>query len=175
MALTSDIRLAIAARQSNSLDLGTSAARRALDVAMTLADGTSAGQANRLFADTRTLAASATENLDLAGALTDAFGTAQVFAKVKAVAIQAAAANTNNVEVTRPPSTGFPLFFDSSAESAPEPGISLRPGMTFVVVAGEADATGIAVTADTGDLITLTNSAGSTSVTYDIVVIGTSA
>jgi hypothetical protein len=37
------------------------------------------------------------------------------------------------------------------------------------------DSTSVAVTAGTGDLLTVTNSAGSTSVTYDIIIIGASA
>jgi hypothetical protein len=37
------------------------------------------------------------------------------------------------------------------------------------------DATGYPVTAATGDLVTLTNSAAGTSVTYDVIIIGSSA
>jgi len=51
----------------------------------------------------------------------------------------------------------------------------LRPGQMFATAVGAADATGIAVTAATGDLLTITNSAGSTTVSYDIVIIGCSA
>jgi hypothetical protein len=49
----------------------------------------------------------------------------------------------------------------------------VRPDGKFVWVA--PGATGIAVTAGTGDLITLTNSGGTTGVTYDVVIIGASA
>jgi hypothetical protein len=42
-------------------------------------------------------------------------------------------------------------------------------------MAGVADAIGWGVTAGTGDLLKVANSAGSTSVNYDIVVIGNSA
>jgi len=41
-------------------------------------------------------------------------------------------------------------------------------------MAGAADATTYAVTAGTGDLLKVANSAGGTSVTYDIVIIGSS-
>lgn len=169
MALTSSVRLALQGAQTNTLDLGSSSARRTLESAVSLAAGTGAGQADLLFADTRTLAASATEDLDLAGALADAFGVAQVFARVKAIGVLAASGNTNLVQVTRPASNGFPLFMAASD------GIALRPGMMLALAAGSADATGVVVTAGTGDLLTFTNSAGSTSVTYDIVVIGCSA
>lgn len=169
MALTTSIRASITARQANTIDLGSSTASRVIDAAIALANGTGAGQADLLFADTRTLSASGTEDLDLAGALADAFGTAQVFARVKAIAVRAAAGNTNLVQVTRPASNGFPLFM------AAGDGIGLRPGELLLVACGDTDAVGHAVTAATGDLLTITNSAGTTGVTYDIAVVGCSA
>ncbi len=141
-----------------------------IDAAIALANGTGAGQADRLFADTRTLSASGTEDLDLAGSLADAFGTAQVFARIKAIAIRAAAGNTNNVLVSRPASNGLASLFSAAGDQ-----LILRPGTLFLVAAGVDDATGYAVTAGTGDLLTITNSAGSTTVEYDIAVIGCSA
>ena len=48
--------------------------------------------------------------------------------------------------------------------------ISVRPGGAFILIA--PDATGYAVTAATGDLLKIANSAGTTSVTYDIIIIG---
>jgi hypothetical protein len=122
-----------------------------------------------VFTDTRTLAASATEDLDLAGSLTGALGATLTFARIKAIFVSAAAANTNNVNVTRPASTGTPWLL------AAGDGIALRPGAAFTWVSGTADATGVAVTAGTGDLVTFTNSAGTTSVTYTVVVLGCSA
>jgi hypothetical protein len=74
MTLTTNIRLGVAARQSSTLDLGSADANVTKNIAIALASGTAAGQADRVFSDTRTLAASANEDLDLAGALTDAFG-----------------------------------------------------------------------------------------------------
>lgn len=94
-------------------------------------------------------------------------GDTQTFARVKMVVVGAASGNTNNVNVTRPASNGVPLFL------AAGDGIAVRPGGLFVAVA--SDATAYAVTAGTGDLLTFTNSAGSTSVTYDVIVIGASA
>src|SRR5262245_32188080 len=70
-------------------------------------DGTGANQADRYFADTRPLAASGTEDLDLVGSLTNLRGTV-TFAKLKAILVIADAGNTNNVQVTRPASNGVP-------------------------------------------------------------------
>lgn len=152
--------------QTAALDLGTASFPFSGGVSFTLTDGTTSGKADRIFTDTRTLAASATENLDLAGSLTDAFGTSITFATIKAVIVSAASGNTNSVQVTRPASNGVALFM------AAGDGISLGPGAGF---GWAVSATGVTVTAGTGDLLTFTNSAGSTSVTYSVVIIGTSA
>jgi hypothetical protein len=169
MTLTSTLSLTAKGRQAGTVDLGSTAAERAISASVSLVNGTGAGAADLMFADTRTLAASATEDLDLAGALTDAFGTAQVFARVKAIVVQADAGNTNNVVVSRPASNGLTIF------SAASDAIPLRPGETFALIAGAADAVGHVVTAATGDLLTITNSAGTTGVTYSIMVLGCSA
>jgi hypothetical protein len=170
MSLTTTLSLTARGKQSGTVDLGSTAAERAISASVSLTNGTGgAGLADLMFADTRTLSASATEDLDLAGALADAFGTAQVFARVKALVVQADAGNTNNVLVSRPASNGFGLF------SAAGDQIIVRPGETFAMICGVADAVGHAVTAATGDLLTVTNSGGTTGVTYSIMVIGCSS
>lgn len=166
MPLTADISLNATGRHTGVLDLGTAVYPFALTSAVTLANGTAAGQADRVFADTRTLTASATENLDLAGTLLDAFGATLTFVTIKAVIIKAAAANTNNVNITMPASNGVPLFL------AAGDGIALKPGYAFAWFGSGA---GVTVTPATGDLLTVTNSAAGTSVTYDVLIIGTSS
>ena len=136
---------------------------------VSLTNGTAAGQADRLWSDTRTLAASANEDLDLAGALLDAFGTAAVFARVKGLYIAAALGNTNNVVVGAAASNAWATFLNATGT------MTIRPGGGVMLVAGSADATGHLVTAGTGDLLRIANSGAGTSATYDIVVIGTSA
>lgn len=151
----------------NLLDLSTPTDNATVTAKIQLANGTGANSADLCFHDTRTLAASATEDLDLAGSLAGPFGASQVFVEVRAVMIKAAAANTNNVNLTRPASNGVPLFLAASD------GIAIPPGGVFL---WSCPADGkVAVTASTGDLLTLTNSSSGTSVTYDVVIIGTSA
>jgi hypothetical protein len=169
VTLTSSIRLAVAAKLTNPLDLGVATAPVGLDLAVALADGTGVGQANRIFADTRTLAASATEDLDLSGALLDGLGGPAAFARVKAIVVHADEDNTNNVLVGRATSNGLVTMLGATAA------VILRPGAFFAVVCGDEDAAGYAVTAGTGDLLTVANSGAGTAVSYDIVVIGGSA
>lgn len=167
MALSLTVKAGIRGNHTSALDLGTAALPVDVLANIALADGTGADQADRIFTDTRTLTASATEDLDLAGVLTDAFGATITMARIKAILVKAASGNTNNVNVSRPASNGVPLFLAASD------GIPVLPGGAFLWVA--PNAAGVAVTASTGDLLTFTNSAGTTSVTYDVVIVGASA
>ena len=167
MALDTRIKLSLASVLTSALDLQTRTAPLNITKNIPLTNGTGANQANQVWADQRTIAASATDSIDLAGSLTDAFGAALTFARIKGVLVQAASTNVNNVNVTRPASNGTPLFL------AAGDGIPVRPGGMFLWVA--PDVTGVAVTAGTGDLVDVVNSAAGSSVVYDIVVIGASA
>lgn len=135
-----------------------------------LTSGTGAGSADLMFSDTRTIAASSNDDLDLAGGLTDNLGTTLTFVKVKALIVVAAAANTNNVLVGGDATNTFLTWVESEPDA-----VVLRPGAGLALFAGSADATGYAVTASTGDLLRIRNSGAGTSVTYDIVIVGTSA
>ena len=171
MALTSRFGLDIQANYSSALDLVTAQANMLKSYSAVLATGTGAGQADKIFSDTRTLAASASEDLDLIGTtLLDAFGAVVTFTKIKALIVSAAAANTNNVLVGGVAS-GLSTILVPAATGI----MTVRPGATFAVFAGQADATGYGVTATTADLLHIANSAGSTSVTFDIIIVGTSA
>lgn len=170
MTLSSKVNLGVSAALSSALDLVSPAARLSQRYTTELDDGTAAGMADKVFSYTRTLAASATENLDLAGSLTDALGAALTFAKIKAIIVHAAATNTNNVVVGGDATTTFFGIFADETDA-----VVIRPGATFALFCGEADAAGYAVTAATADLLKITNSGAGTGVTYDIIIIGTSA
>lgn len=148
-------------------DFGNPSASIDISFTKSFANGVAAGQANILFADTRTLAASANESLDLSGALLDAIGQAAVFAKVKALMIRAAEANTNDVIVGAAASTPFlgPL-------GGTTPTITLKPGAFFIMSYPGA---GWVVTNSSNDLLKIANSAGGTGVDYDIAILGTNA
>lgn len=141
----------------------------AYQIALGLAAGTSAGQADRLWTATRTIAASGTDDLDLNGtALTDALGAAVAMARVKGIIVAAAAANTNNVVVGGAAATGFISWVGSATDK-----VVVRPGGVLALFC--TDATGYAVTAATADLLRIANSGSGSTVTYDITVIGCSA
>lgn len=170
MALSGTL-LAVSAHAelTQALDLGTGKAAQTLSRKMALASGTGAGKADKVFSDRRTIAASSSEDLDLAGVLLDAFGAAITFARIKGLIVAAAAGNTNSVVVGAAAETPWATLLSSTGT------VTLRPGAFVAVGTGAADATGYAVTASTGDLLKVANSSSGTSVTYDIHIIGASA
>lgn len=161
------LSLKLEATQTNPLDLVTGTAALKIAKAMALSSGAGVGQADRMWSDRRTLAASGTENLDLNGVLVDAFGATATFARIKLVLVTAATGNTNNVNFIRETTNGVPLFL------ALGDGIPVHPGGGFAW--WSPDAVSVPVTAATGDLLTVTNSGSGTGVTYDVVIIGASA
>lgn len=130
------------------------------------APGTGIGFADKMFSDQRTLAASATENLDLAGVLADPLGATLTFVHVKTIYFHASSANTNNVCVGGAASNTFvgPFADATDIVCVPPGGVALfsTPGA------------GWTVTASTGDILKVANSSSGTGVTYDVVIIGTS-
>lgn len=165
MALNSQVSLKISGVLESALDIGTVSYPVAFNSVTNFADGTGANQANQIFTDTRTLTASSTEDLDLAGGLTNAFGTTVTFTKVKAIIITAASGNTNNVLVGGAASNQVATIFSATNDV-----LVIRPGGMFALTA--PDPTGMAITASTGDLLKIANSSSGTSVTYTIVIIG---
>lgn len=149
----------------NPLDVGSANYPVRVNISTPLKDGTGANQANQIFTDTRTLAASTNEELDLSGSLSDAFGNLIAFTRIKAITIEASEDNTNNVEVTTPAANGVPLFI------AAGDGVSLTPGASMTMVF--PDVNGIPVVAATGDLLDFANSAGGSTVDYTIIIVGT--
>ena len=167
--LTSDLGISVSATLTKTADLSNPADPLSWRRAVHLESGTTAGKADLRFADTRTLAASATEDLDLAGVLTDVFGQAITFVRIKGIFISASSANNNNVVVGAAASNQWATLLNTTGT------LTLRPGASFAAISGSTDATGMAVTAGTGDLLKVANSGAGSSVTYDIVIVGASA
>lgn len=169
MSLTSSLSMAVSASQAVAADLGSASRVANVRRAVALATGTGAGAADLVFSDRRTIAASGTENLDLAGTLVDSFGATITFVKVKGIYIAASAANTNSVVVGAAGTNPWIGLLNATGT------VTLRPGAALMAMAGQADATGMGVVAATGDLLKVTNSGSGTGVDYDVVIIGTSA
>lgn len=170
MTLNTTLTVQADAALVTSRDLVDAAAELAYRQRVRLTSGTGAGQADLVFSDTRTIAASSNDDLDLAGGLTDAHGATLTFARVKALIVTASASNTNTVVVGGDATNTFLTWVSAEGDS-----VVLRPGACLALFAGQADATGYAVTASTGDLLRITNGSSGSTVDYDIVIIGASA
>jgi hypothetical protein len=160
--LAGRLQLSMSIAYQSALDNQTANADLARIVAVDLANGTGSGQANAMFSDLRTLTSAASDNLDLAGVLTDAFGAVLTFTKIKAIIIESDAANTVDITVgngTNP----FIGPFGAGAHT-----LALQPGGLIVLVAPQ---TGWTVTGATGDILKIL--AGAATVNYRIHLIGT--
>jgi hypothetical protein len=162
--LTSRVEVVITGTLVNSLDLNDVTAPLVVRRALDLSNGAGASQANVIWSDTRTLAPSASESLDLVGGgLADALGTALAPARLRALLIYASPANTNNLTILGN-AAAVPVL-NTAATTA-----TLPPGGLFLIT--KPDAVGMLVTATTFDLIVVANAGAGTSVNYDIVLIG---
>lgn len=132
------------------------------------ATGAGASQMDRLFAAQRTIAASGTDDLDLTGtALQDILGQNLALARVKLIAVYAATGNTNNVVVGAAASNQFVGPFGAATHT-----LAVQPGGSLLLLSPTA--AGWPVTAATADLLRIANSGAGTSVTYDVIIGGSS-
>lgn len=168
MSLTTKISLGLVATLTSALDLATGTHPLSYPLVYDWESGTGLDQADKMWHDRRQLAASGSENHDLAGGLTDPFGAVITFARVKGLLVRADADNTNLVQVGGAASNQWVNWVANSSDI-----VNVRPGGVLILIA--PDATGYAVTAGTGDQLKIANSAGSTVVDYDIVIVGASA
>lgn len=169
MSLATYLDLQFRWLKSTSLDLVAAQEQPTggrVDWADTLSDGTGAiDTADLVWSDRRSLA-STTENLDLAGSLTDSFGATITFARIKMIAIHNRNTSVGHtLTVGGAASNAFPLFADTTDKYA------IGPDGVFLI--WEPSAAAKAVTASTGDILKI--DAGSNTISYDIIIIGSSA
>ncbi|MBP7619365.1 MAG: hypothetical protein KA745_00235 [Gemmatimonadales bacterium] len=167
MAVTADLRVKFAARQTGAHDMGGPSFAPVVEKILQFGSGTTANNADIVWADNRTLAASATEDLDLAGVLADAFGATVAMAEVVAILVVAAPTNTNDV-VLGAATQAVPLFGGTAGTFAVKPG-----GFFFVAAPGAAGQ--LSVGAGATDDLKVANSGAGTEVSYQIAILGRSA
>lgn len=165
MALNGSLSVSLAALYTALLDIGSANYPIGYNPGFVFTDGSGANQANKVFTDTRTLAASANESLDLNGVLTDAFGQVLNFTKIRMLLITADPTNVNDVIVGGAASNGFISHVGAATHTN-----TIKPGGMMLLVA--PDVNGYAVTAGTADLLKVANSAGTTGVNYTIAILG---
>jgi hypothetical protein len=162
--VTATLSLQVAAKLIGAADLGNPIAPVTLEKVVRIASGTDAlGKADVLWADTRTIAASSSENLDLAGVLAGLLGGTVTAAEITAIVVVAEAANINDV-----------VLFGAATNAFNGP----LTGTTPKLVVGPDDVAfitnkkGWTVTPATGDILLVGNSGSGSAVTYSIILFG---
>ncbi|MGJ4888954.1 hypothetical protein ACQR1Y_12210 [Bradyrhizobium sp. HKCCYLRH3099] len=162
---TAVVKASIAVVAKKGLD-GRDVVDRIPDLAdITLSYGAGYGKADIAFSDDRALSASGSENLDMSGVLVDAFGATITAAKVKAILIDNLESSQGTLTVGAAASNTFNGPFSGATHS-----IDLKPGDRAVFVSR----TGWTVTAATGDILKVANSAAG-SANYRITLVLASA
>jgi len=134
--------------------------------------GTTAGNIDLAYVGERTVTTGANDDIDLAGVLADAMGVTIVAVEIVGILVinkqKNGIANTTNLTV----GAGSNPLVGYLGGTLPTVG-PIRPGGVFLMM--NPDASGIApVTAGTGDVLRISNSAGASNV-YQIAVIARSA
>lgn len=172
MPLSASVRLRLAASQTGSSDYGGPAFAPALEAVMNLANGTGANQADLLFVDERSVAASTNDDIDLAGVLTGAFGATITAAEVVGVLVINAprdgAANVSSLTI----GNGTNPFIGFLGGTTPTIG-PIGPGGFFFIGCPSASGVGT-VTAGSADVLRIANGAGGTA-TYQLGLLCRSA
>jgi hypothetical protein len=138
---------------------------------LVLASGTGVGEADRVYADSRTVASAANDDIDLRGVLLDAFGAVLNIAEVVVIGI--VNANADGVANTTALTVGggsnpFAGIFGTAGDQ-----VVIPPGGMFLIACDGANGLGAAA-AGTADILRVANGAGAPA-TYQIVIIGRSA
>lgn len=168
MTVTAEILARLKIVQSGANDFGGPNFTPVVEAWINLTNGTAANQADLAFVDERTIAAGATDSIDLAGVLTDAFGATITAAEIVALMIinkRRAGAPLNSTDLT--------IGGGANGVFASAMPFVLKPGAVLLLAAG--DAAGVkTVTAGTADILTVVNGANASNM-YQIAILARSA
>lgn len=171
-ALTTTVDLAVLFDAAKALDLSIPKDAASKPYSTTTIFGTGAGKADMVWHDRNALVGGASVELDLAGALTNAFGTTVTFANVKTIVVantsdKQSPATTAAITVGGAAANAFLGPFGAAAHT-----VTIPSGGFFAVSCDNA--AGWAVTAGTADLVKILNEDGANSAQYDVFFIGES-
>ncbi len=165
----STIKTSLGWTYPDDVDIVESTNSGSITYSTSLPNGTGSAQADKIYFVRGTLAASGSTTINLTSGLTDPYGAAVVFARIKVLNLK----NTRDVAVT-----GSILQVGGAAANAfvnwvanTTDIVNVRANGTLFLTA--PDATGYAV--GTGVNLLMTNASGSTSASFDLVLIGASA
>ncbi len=161
-----NLKVSLDTEARNILDELTQKSDLGIVAAFNFTSGTGASQVLEQFSDDRQIAASGTDDIDLAGGITsDVAGTTITFTTVKLILVRANSANTNDVLMGGAAATVFVNWVSDATDV-----VVIEPGGVFLLYTPSA--AGYAVGAGASDLLRFTNSAGGTTVNYKIYILG---
>lgn len=172
MAVAGSLKFALEVFETPSEPVQGGGIRHILDLAFALASGTSDGQINMIYSHRDSVAASATDQHDLAGSKAGALGNTLTFVDVTTIILVNRSTTAGDVLHLSPPAANGFLgpFADASDIIKVGPGVTGQPA--FVIL---HEPRGWAVTAGTGDLLDVIEAGGANTVSYDLYVLGRSA
>jgi hypothetical protein len=163
MTVTAELRVKFSAVQLGSNDQASPEFRPSIEKLLQFASGTGANQADGVFTDSRSVNASANDDIDLSGALTDALGASVAAAEMVGILIvnnSTTQTLTIGVAGTNPWVTMWAATGD---------GIKVFPGGVFLNFATDASGLG-AVVAGASDVLRVANGSGSAA-SFDIAIL----
>ncbi len=161
MAFTSNSSIRISSRFTDDDNVGPGVQAVDTTYGISLSNGTGAGQADRQYANTETIADGATFDIDL-GTVEDVFGNALGAANVTMIVIRSSDANTTSLTIG-----------GSSADYVGLPDQTVSPG--GVALVASTGAAGLGAVADgSSDTVRIVNGGGAAA-TVDIYIAARSA
>lgn len=151
---------------SHTATNGISAASESLPslISQAFSTGVTTNKMNHIYYTENTLAAGASNYLDIVGGLTDSFGQTANFARLRFMAVVANSTNIGDIGVGGPAPNGATRFFGSSNDC-----VRIPPGGIMFWYCPTANA--YSNTAGTADILEMTNFSASVS-TYKIYLGG---
>lgn len=167
------IRVQVGWAFESTTSFGTNTTNNAgFSYSTSLANGTGAGAAQKLYAATVTQVGGNTTNYDLAAGLTDLFGTSITFARFKVLYVHLTTTTTATSIKVGGHATAAVGNWITSADTLDndQPAVRVRNGGILFLAC--TDATGYVVTATTDDLLTIVNEDGSNTATINLLIVG---
>jgi energy-converting hydrogenase Eha subunit C len=162
-SFTGSVKVTLAHQYQNALDLTNVVDSLSKAYTDSFTDGTGSGKAQVVWHDQRTVATTTADDIDLAGVLTNAFGTV-TFTKIAAILIKMQTETTGyTLEVGGDAIAPLDTLFDDTSDI-----IVIGAGGMFLIT---SPVDKMVVTGDTADILQIYNPSGG-SVVYDIWVIG---
>ncbi len=170
--LSTDVKASLAWLFQDQLDLSTVADTARLEYSRSLADGTGADQADKVWHDQRTVAASSNDDLDLTNLTSTIFGSTVTINFVKIKAILLINTSTTSGDELRLGGAGavgnaFAAPFNGDQDAVVYVGADSSLLLSIISV-------GWTVTGGTADILRINNPTGN-AITYRIAIVGTSS